>query len=71
MLDFIGSSYTTNKERERIKAALKMDGAGESQAPFFIPVYMQGYAAQLLALPRLEELINRLGVEDALAKLTA
>lgn len=71
VLDFIGSAYTTDKEREQIKAALKMDGAGESQAPFFIPVYMHGHASQLLALPRLEELINQMGVEEALTKLNA
>ena len=71
VLEFIASSYTTDKERERIKAALKMDGADDSQAPFFIPVYMLGAASELLALPRLEEVINQLGVEDALNKLTA
>lgn len=61
VLEFLDSA--TPHETAAILAKLSPASSTRAVVPHYVPVYMRGDAAQLIALGRLEELIDRLGVE--------
>lgn len=69
VLEFLDSA--TPKEVTAIKAKLSPATHAPATAAYYVPVFMRGDAAQLIALGRLEELIDRLGVEAIVEQLRA